>query len=185
MADQEAKWYIIHTYSGYENKVAADIMKLVENRNLQNLIEDVYVPTIQVPKLDKDGKQVVDKEGNPQMIDEKVYPSYVFVKMIHTDESWFICRNTRGVTGFVSANPQKPIPLSEEEVQNLGIVSRGISLSFEVGDTVEIKSGPFEGESGTVKAIDYESKTLRVDLFYLGRIMPTEFNLEETAIGKL
>ena len=114
MADSEAKWYILHTYSGYENKVATDIMKVVENRNLQNLISDVAVPTTK--------KTVTKDNGKVVEVEEKVYPGYVFVKMVKTDESWQLCRSTRGVTGFVGPEG-KPTPLSEEEVRNLEHVS--------------------------------------------------------------
>ena len=115
----EAKWYILHTYSGYENKVANDIKTLAENRNLQHLIEDVMVPI--GPATDDYGKPILDREGNQK--EEKLFPCYVYVKMVMTDESWYICRNTRGVTGFVGPG-SKPIPLTEEEVINLGVVKK-------------------------------------------------------------
>lgn len=110
MADSEAKWYILHTFAGYENKVMADIKKLVENRNFQDMIEDVMVPTV-TKTIEKDNGEVKE-------VEEKLYPSYVFVKMVKTDETWQICRNTRGVTGFVGPET-KPTPMSEEEVQSL------------------------------------------------------------------
>ena len=131
MADTEAKWYILHTYSGYENKVANDIMKVVENRNLQNVIEEVYLPVEMTKQTKENGKEVE--------VEEKLFPSYVFVKMIITNESWYICRNTRGVTGFVGPGSQ-PTPLSEEEVKNLGIIEKETSISFDAGDRVSIKS---------------------------------------------
>lgn len=110
MADSEAKWYILHTFAGYENKVMADIKKLVENRNFQDMIEDVMVPTV-TKTIEKDNGEVKE-------VEEKLYPSYVFVKMVKTDETWQICRNTRGVTGFVGPET-KPTPMSEEEVREL------------------------------------------------------------------
>ena len=158
MADTEAKWYILHTYSGYENKVANDIMKVVENRNLQNIIEEEVE------------------------VEEKLFPSYVFVKMIITNESWYICRNTRGVTGFVGPGSQ-PTPLSEEEVRNLGIVEKETSVSFDAGDRVSIKSGPLGGFEGVVKSIDLEHSTADVDVSMFGRSTPA--TLELSAIAKI
>ncbi len=174
MAETEAQWYILHTYSGYENKVASDIMKVVENRNLHHLIEDVYLPTVMTTE-EKDSGKVVE-------VEEKLYPCYVFVKMVVTNESWYICRNTRGVTGFVGPGSQ-PIPLSEEEVKNLGIVSKEADISFAVGDMVSIKSGPLEGFEGTVKEIDAEGKTALIDVSMFGRVTPA--TLELSTIKKI
>ena len=150
MADSEAKWYIVHTYSGYENKVAADITKLVENRNLQNLIEEAIVPTV-TRTVEKDNGEVVE-------VEDKVYPGYVFVKMVETNESWYICRNTRGVTGFVGPEG-KPTPLSEEEVRELEHGRKETPISFVVGDRVAIKQGVLEGFEGDIAEIDVEFKT--------------------------
>ncbi len=174
MADTEAKWYILHTYSGYENKVASDIMKVVENRNLQNLIEEVYLPVETTTQVKENGKEV--------QVEEKLFPSYVFVKMIITNESWYICRNTRGVTGFVGPGSQ-PTPLSEDEVRNLGIITRETSVSFDTGDRVSIKSGPLEGFEGIVKSVDADHGTADVDVSMFGR--PTPATLELSAIVKL
>ena len=174
MADTEAKWYILHTYSGYENKVANDIMKVVENRNLQNVIEEVYLPVEMTKQTKENGKEVE--------VEEKLFPSYVFVKMIITNESWYICRNTRGVTGFVGPGSQ-PTPLSEEEVKNLGIIEKETSISFDAGDRVSIKSGPLEGFEGGVKSIDLEHSTADVDVSMFGRSTPA--TLELSAIAKI
>ena len=174
MADTEAKWYILHTYSGYENKVANDIKKVVENRNFQNLIEDVFVPV---------EKQTRTKEnGETELVDEKLFPGYVFVKMIVTNESWYICRNTRGVTGFVGPGSQ-PTPLSEDEVKNLGITTKETTVSFDPGDRVSIKSGPLEGFEGVVKSVDVERMTADVDVSMFGRSTPA--TLELSAIAKI
>ncbi|MDE6728424.1 MAG: transcription termination/antitermination protein NusG, partial [Oscillospiraceae bacterium] len=155
MADSEAKWYILHTYSGYENKVAADITKLVENRNLQNLIEEAIVPTI---------TRTVEKEnGETVEVEDKVYPGYVFVKMVETNESWYICRNTRGVTGFVGPEG-KPTPLSEEEVRELEHGRKETPISFEVGDRVTIKQGVLEGFEGEIAEIAAERKLAVVNV---------------------
>ncbi len=174
MADTEAKWYILHTYSGYENKVASDIKKVAENRNIQNLIEDVYLPTKTVEVEKENGKLV--------KVEEKVFPSYVFVKMIVTNETWYICRNTRGVTGFVGPGSQ-PIPLTEEEVRNLGIASSEAEISFEVGDLVKIRNGPLEDFEGTIREIDKDKKTVLLDVSMFGRITPA--TLELSAIRKI
>ena len=175
MADSEAKWYILHTYSGYENKVAADIMKVVENRNIRHLIEDVMVPTV-TKTIEKDNGKVVE-------VEEKVYPGYVFVKMVETNESWYICRNTRGVTGFVGPE-SKPTPLSEAEVRNLEQGRKETVASFEKGDKVVIKQGVLEGFEGTVSEVDEEKNTVIVDVFNMfGEVTPT--TLEITAIKKI
>lgn len=175
MADSEAKWYILHTYSGYENKVAADIMKVVENRNIRHLIEDVMVPTV-TKTIEKDNGKVVE-------VEEKVYPGYVFVKMVETNESWYICRNTRGVTGFVGPE-SKPTPLSEAEVRNLEQGRKETAVSFEKGDKVVIKEGVLEGFEGTVSEVDEDNKTVIVDVFNMfGEVTPT--TVEITAIKKI
>ncbi len=174
MAENQAQWYILHTYSGYENKVASDIMKVVENRNLHHLIEDVYLPTVTTTEEKEDGKVAE--------VEEKLYPCYVFVKMIVTNESWYICRNTRGVTGFVGPGSQ-PIPLSEEEVKNLGIVAKTNEIAFAAGDMVSIKSGPLEGFEGTVREVDTDAKTALIDVSMFGRVTPA--TLELSTIKKI
>lgn len=154
MADSEAKWYILHTYSGYENKVAADITKLVENRNLQNLIEEAIIPTV-TRTVEKENGEVVE-------VEDKVYPGYVFVKMVETNESWYICRNTRGVTGFVGPEG-KPTPLSEEEVRELEHGRRESTVSaFEIGDRVSIKQGVMEGFEGEITMVDPEKQIVEI-----------------------
>lgn len=170
MADSEAKWYILHTYSGYEKKVAADISKLVENRNLQHLIEDVSVPTV-TRQIEKEGGKIVEAE-------DKVYPGYVFVKMVETNESWYICRNTRGVTGFVGPEG-KPTPLKESEVRDLEKhrVEKAAPL-FSVGDRVVIKQGVLEGFEGDIVEIDSERKTAVVNVSNMfGEVTPTTLEI--------
>ena len=132
MADK-ARWYVVHTYSGYENKVKANLDKTVENRNLQEWIQDVQVPM---------EEQVEIKDGKKKVTMKKVFPGYVLIKMVMSDDSWYIVRNTRGVTGFVGPG-SKPIPLSEEEVKSIGIEKKRIfDIDFAVGDTVRVSSGP-------------------------------------------
>lgn len=159
----EAKWYILHTYSGYENKVANNIKTLVENRNLNHLIEDVMVPTEMVT--------VETESGKKKEVEEKLFPSYVYVKMVMTDESWYICRNTRGVTGFVGPG-SKPIPLTDEEVANLGVAKQVTNASYAVGDLIKIMSGPLEGFEGTIKEIDEANGTVLAIVSMFGRETP-------------
>lgn len=175
MADSEAKWYILHTYSGYENKVAADINKLVDNRNLRNLIEEVTIPTVT--------KTVEKENGDVKEVEEKIYPGYVFVKMVETNESWYICRNTRGVTGFVGPEG-KPTPLSENEVRALEKGRKETTASFEVGDKVTIRQGVLEGFEGEIAKIDDDMKTAVVNVYNMfGELTPT--TLDVSAIKKI
>ena len=164
----EAKWYVAHTYSGYEKKVAESLQAVIENRNLRDLIQDVKVPTEITVEI-KDGKR---KES-----EHKLYPSYVFVKMVLTDETWYIVRNTRGVTGFVGASSQKPSPLSDKEVENLGIEVRTQTIDFAVGDQVEITDGPLAGFVGQVTAIDPDAMKVKVLVSMFGRDTDMEMDL--------
>lgn len=164
----EAKWYVAHTYSGYENKVLTSLQAVVENRNLHDLIQDVKIPTSITVEI-KDGKRI-EKE-------EKLYPSYVFVKMVLTDETWYIVRNTRGVTGFVGANAQKPSPLSQKEVDAMGVETKKQTIDFAVGDNVEIAGGPLEGFIGVVKEIDTENLKVKVEISMFGRDTISELDL--------
>ncbi len=174
----EAKWYILHTYSGYENKVANDIRTLAENRNLQHLIEDVMVPI--GPATDDFGKPILDKDGNQK--EDKLFPTYVYVKMVMTDESWYICRNTRGVTGFVGPG-SKPVPLTEEEVINLGVVKEVKAAAVAAGDMVKIISGKLDGMEGKVMEVDEAAGTVMVAVTMFGR--PTPTTLELSAVEKI
>lgn len=169
----EAKWYILHTFSGYEKKVADNIKKVVENRNLQHLIEEVMVPTETVTE---------EHEGKTKSYESKIYPSYVYVKMVMTDESWYICRNTRGCTGFVGPG-SKPIPLTDEEVANLGVVRKPAEVAVAKGDLVTIVSGNLEGLEGTVAEIDEAAGTAVVTVSMFGRETPATLDL--TSIQKI
>jgi len=163
----DAKWYILHTYSGYENKVENNINTLVENRNLHHLIEEVMVPTETVTEI---------KDGKTKQTKVKLFPSYVYVKMIMTDESWYICRNTRGVTGFVGPG-SKPIPLTDEEIQNLGIKQKKIEVAFNPGELITIVSGPLEGFEGVIKEVDEANSTVLVTVSMFGRETPATLDL--------
>ncbi len=166
-----ARWYVIHTYSGYENKVATNIEKMVENRRLQDLIFEVKIPTEKVVEI---------KDNKRKEIERKIFPGYVLVKMIVTDETWYIVRNTRGVTGFVGTTT-KPVPLSQEEVDKLGVETREITVDYNVGDSVKITDGPLAGFVGVVEEIDKEKQKVKVSMF--GRETTAEIELgQATAI---
>ena len=172
MAD-EAKWYVVHTYSGYENKVASNLEKVVENRQLQDLIKEIRVPTETVTEIREDGKR---KE-----VERKIFPGYVIVMMIVTDESWYAVRNIRGCTGFVGTTTD-PIPLTDEEVAKLGVETKNIEVSFTVGDSVHITDGPFEGFIGTVDAIDAGNNRVTVIVSMFGRETPVELELSQVEL---
>ncbi len=164
-------WYVVHTYSGYENKVATNIEKIVENRGLENLILAVNVPIETVVEPGEKG----DKE-----IERKLFPSYVFVKMVMNDETWHIIRNTTGVTGFVGPG-SRPVPLTEEEVENLGVEVRTIEIKFGVGDSVRIIDGPLSGFIGLVEEISEDLKTVKVSASLFGRETKVELNSNQVA----
>ena len=167
---EEAKWYVVHTYSGYENKVASNLEKTVENRQLQDLIQEIRVPTEKVTEITDSGKR---KE-----VERKIFPGYVIVKMVMTDESWYAVRNIRGCTGFVGPS-SKPIPLTEDEVARLGIEKREVEGSYKVGDSVNIVDGPLEGFIGTVEEMDVEKNRVRVTVSMFGRETPVELELDQ------
>ena len=135
---EEAKWYIVHTYSGYENKVASNLEKTVENRGLRDLIQEVFVPTETVTEI---------KDNKKRDVERKIFPGYVIIKMVLTDETWYIVRNIRGCTGFVGPS-SKPIPLTDEEVKRLGVEKNIVEVSYNVGDKVIIIDGPLEDSVG-------------------------------------
>jgi transcriptional antiterminator NusG len=176
------QWYVVHTYSGYENKVKETILKTVENRDdLKELITEVKVPTERVFEKSEDGRQ---KE-----YERKIFPGYVMVKMIVTDETWYIVRNTRGVTGFVSPSSNKPIPLTPGEVTAMGldreeevITSAKIEVGFKQGDLVKIDAGPMEGWTGTVTSIDKQAGTAVITIPMFGR--NTETTVEIFSLSK-
>jgi transcriptional antiterminator NusG len=164
---EDAKWYVAHTYSGYENKVKDNIEKTVENRGMQDLILDVRVPTEDVIEEKGDEKKVVKR---------KIFPGYVVIKMVLTDESWYVVRNTRGVTGFVGPG-SKAVPLSDAEVERMGVeIIRMKDIDFAIGDNVSIKSGPMEGFSGKVTSINNETRKINVAVSMFGRETPVEID---------
>jgi len=166
---EEAKWYVAHTYSGYENKVKEDIEKTVENRNLQDMILEVKYPTEEVVEI---------KDGKRKTTQRKVYPGYVMVKMIMNDKTWYVVRNTRGVTGFVGPG-SKPIPLSDEEVTAMGVERIPIELDIEVGESVRVVAGPLENFIGTVEALDPQNQKVKLVVEMFGRSTPVELDYIE------
>jgi transcriptional antiterminator NusG len=163
---EKAKWYVVHTYSGHENKVKANIEKLVENRGMEDVIHEVVVPTEDVVEI---------KNGKKKVKPKKIFPGYVIVNMVMNDETWYVIRNTRGVTGFVGPG-SKPIPLSDEEVKSMGIEAPVLQIDVAVGDTVKVISGPFESFIGTVKGINAEKHILKVLISMFGRETPVELD---------
>ena len=168
MAEQ-AKWYVVHTFSGYENKVATNLETIVENRKLQDWIHEIRVPTELVSET---------KDGKTREVERKIFPGYVLVKMVMTDESWYVVRNTRGCTGFVGPNG-KPVPLTEQEVAALGVERYEVEIDYQVGDTVRIVEGPLENFSGTVDAIDREKRKVQVTISMFGRETSVELELNQ------
>ena len=167
---EEATWYVVHTYSGYENKVASNLEKTVENRQMQDLIQEIRVPTEMVTEITEEGKR---KE-----VERKIFPGYVIVKMVMTDESWYAVRNIRGCTGFVGPS-SKPVPLTDAEVARLGVEQRQVEVSYQVGDSVNIIDGPLEGFIGVVEEMDPEKNRVRVTVSMFGRDTPVELELDQ------
>lgn len=176
---ERSRWYVVHTYSGYENKVANNIEKVVENRKMSDQILDVSVPMEKVTEI-KDNKTVE--------VERKVFPGYVLVKLAvdenieMSDDAWYVIRNTRGVTGFVGPG-SKPVPLSDAEVAALGVEKRLVEVNYKVGDTVSIIASPFDGFTGVVDKLDIENNYVRVIIFMLGRETPAEFELNQVELA--
>ena len=166
---EAAKWYVVHTYSGYENTVKATIEKTIETRHLEDLIHIVSIPMETVTEITDNG---------PKTYDRKVFPGYVLIKMIMSDEAWYIIKNVRGVTGFVGSG-NKAIPLTEDEIAALGVEKREVVVSYQVGDTVKITDGALESFLGTVEEIDLDRSKVRVVVSMFGRETPVELELDQ------
>lgn len=164
---EEAKWYVVHTYSGYENKVASNLEKTVETRQLGHLIQEIRVPTETVVEV---------KDNKKREVERKIFPGYVIIKMILNDESWYAVRNIRGCTGFVGSTT-KPVPLTEKEIAKLGIKIRSVEVSYSVGDSVRVVNGPLEDFVGTVESIDKDKNIVKVTVSMFGRETPVELEL--------
>ena len=165
----EAKWYVAHTYSGYENKVKADLEKTIENRHLEDEILEVRVPMQEVVEM---------KNGAKKTVQKKLFPGYVLVNMIMNDDTWYVVRNTRGVTGFVGPG-SKPVPLSEAEMKPLGIKSDNVSIDFTEGDTIVVVAGAWKDTVCAVYKIDYNKQTVTINVELFGRDTPVEISFSE------
>ena len=170
---ESLRWYVVHTYSGYENKVKTNLYKIIDNRGLQDQIVEVIVPM---------EEQIEIKDGKRKTSLKKVFPGYVLVKMYMNDDTWYVVRNVRGVTGFVGPGA-KPEPLTDEEIMNMGIEELDIVVDFEVGDNVKVMSGPLKDFIGVIEEINMEKRKVRVLVSMFGRETPAE--LEFTQIQKI
>ena len=173
MADT-AKWYVVHTYSGYENTVKATIEKTVESRQRHDRILAVSIPLETVTEI--------TESGVSKTYDRKVYPGYVLVKMVYSDETWHVIRNIRGVTGFVGTSSNDPTPLTEDEVYEMGVEKREIIVNYTVGDTVRILDGPLSSFTGTVESVEVDKNAVSVIVSMFGRETAVEFELDQVEV---
>ena len=171
---ETAKWYVVHTYSGYENTVKATIEKTVESRNLHNQILAISIPLETVTEI--------TESGVSKTYDRKVFPGYVLVKMVYSDDTWHVIRNIRGVTGFVGSSSNDPTPLTEEEVYQMGVEKREIVVNYAVGDTVRILDGPLSSFTGVVDEIEIENNSVSVIVSMFGRETSVEFELDQVEV---
>ena len=168
----EARWYVVHTYSGYENKVATNLETIVENRKLHDWIQEICVPTETVVEI---------KDNKKREVERKIFPGYVLVKMVMSDDSWYIVRNTRGCTGFVGPNG-KPVPLTDEEVAALGVEKHEIVIDYAVGDMIRIVDGPLENFTGRVDEIDTDKCKIKVTISMFGRETVVELEADQVEL---
>ena len=168
---EAAKWYVVHTYSAYENTVKATIEKTVQSRQLQDQILNVSIPMETVTEI--------TESGASKTYDRKLYPGYVFVKMVYSDDTWHVIRSVRGVSGFVGTSGNDPIPLTEDEVYEMGVEKREIIVNYTVGDTVRILDGPLSSFTGTVEEIEVDQNRVSVVVSMFGRETPVEFELDQ------
>ena len=167
--DNVPRWYVVHTYSGYENKVKTDLEKTIKNRELEDYFFDIIVPM---------EEQIEIKDGNKKTNLKKVFPGYVLIKMIVTEESWYIVRNTRGVTGFVGSGTD-PIPLTDEEIRAMGFEDVPVNIDYDINEQVQIMNGAFEGFVGTVQEINKEKNKVKVLVSMFGRETPVEVEFSQ------
>ena len=170
---ESAKWYVVHTYSGYENTVKTTIEKHVAGRGMQDLILEISIPLETVTEITDNG---------PKEVERKVFPGYVLVKMVMTDETWHVIRNIRGVTGFVGTSSNDPTPLTEEEVYAMGVEKKEIIVNYAVGDTVRILDGPLSSFTGVVENIEVDNNSVSVVVSMFGRETPVEFELDQVEV---
>ena len=167
---ESAQWYVVQTYSGYENTVKATIEKTIENRQLQDVICEVAIPMETVTEVTENG---------PKTYERKTFPGYVLVKMVMNSETWYIVRNVRGVTGFVGASSTNPLPLTEKETIQWGVERHEVVVNYKVGDTVRIADGPLTSFTGIVEALDIDKNSVRVIVSMFGRETPIELELDQ------
>ncbi len=172
---EEARWYVVHTYSGYENAVAAAVMKAAENRRMTDLIREVNIPLETVTEITESGEQ--------KTVERKVFPGYVLVKMILTDDSWHLIHNVRGATGFVGSDG-KAVPLTEQEIYDLGVERKEIVVGYAVGDSVKVNDGPLTGFIGVVEELEPEKDRVRVVVSMFGRETPVDLELDQVEVIK-
>ena len=165
----EANWYVVHTYSGYENKVKANIDKTIENRHLEDQILEVRVPLEEVTEV---------KNGVKKQVSKKMFPGYVLIHMIMNDDTWYVVRNTRGVTGFVGPG-SKPVPLTDAEMASLGIREENIVVDFEEGDTVQVIAGAWADTVGVIRSMNMQKQSLTINVELFGRETPVEISFAE------
>ena len=165
----ETNWYVVHTYSGYENKVKANIEKTIENRHLEDQILEVRVPMQDVVEL---------KDGASRQVSKKMFPGYVLINMVMNDDTWYVVRNTRGVTGFVGPG-SKPVPLTEEEMRPLGVQSDSVQIDFAEGDNVVVTGGVWKDTVGVIQAINENKKSVTINVDLFGRETPVEISFTE------
>lgn len=171
---ETAKWYVVHTYSGYENTVKATIEKTVESRQLQDQILAVSIPLETVTEI--------TDSGVSKTFDRKIFPGYVLVKMVYSDDTWHVIKDVRGVTGFVGSSSNDPTPLTEEEVYQMGVEKREIVVNYTVGDTVRILDGPLSSFTGTVENVEVDKNKVSVVVSMFGRETPVEFELDQVEV---
>ena len=171
---ESAKWYVVHTYSAYENTVKATIEKTVQSRQLQDQILAITIPTETVTEI--------SEAGVSKTYERKLYPGYVFVKMVYSDNTWHVIRSIRGVSGFVGASGSDPIPLTDDEVYQMGVEKREIVVNYSVGDTVRILDGPLSSFTGTVEDIDVDNNAVSVVVSMFGRETSVEFELDQVEV---
>ncbi|MBE6729102.1 MAG: transcription termination/antitermination factor NusG [Ruminococcaceae bacterium] len=173
MSETQAKWYVVQTMSGYENKVATDLATMVENRKMQDLIVDIKIPTETVTEV---------KDDKVREVERKIFPGYVLIKMIVTNDSWYVVRNIRGCTGFVGPE-SKPVPLTDEEVASLGVEKHSVEVGYNVGDRVVIVSGPLKEFAGVVKEINVADNSVSVGIDAFGRETIAELELDQIVLA--
>ena len=171
---ETAKWYVVHTYSGYENTVKATIEKTIESRQLQDRILAISIPMETVTEI--------TDAGVSKTYDRKVFPGYVLVKMVYSDDTWHVIRNIRGVTGFVGTSSNDPTPLTDDEVYAMGVEKKEIIVNYQVGDTVRILDGPLSSFTGTVETIELDKNAVSVIVSMFGRETPVEFELDQVEV---